>query len=120
MTVIQRAVAMAGGDVCALGNRTQDEATRQAHRLGQRMAQGQVRRNRRRQGAAGAMHVVAGNAGRCQTLWRRAGLQQHVHHLVASQVAAFEQHGFHAHLQQIVGRGIKRIGSYQDIVNQTA
>ena len=91
-TMIQRTMTVARGHVRALGNRAQDESTRQGNSLAQWMPQRQVRGNRRRQGATRAMHIATGNARRRQTLRSSVGLHQQIHHLITGQVTALEQH----------------------------
>ncbi len=116
--MVQRPVAMAGVHVGTGCDGAQDVGPRLLHRLRQRQAQRQVRGNGGRQRAAGAVAVVRGNARRLQAQVPAAGHGQHVHHQVARQVPALEQHRRRAQRQQRAGGFVQRIGAVNAAAQQ--
>ena len=103
------------------GNCAQDVAAGLLHRLLQRQPQRQVGRNGGRQRAPGAMPVVRGNARRLKLVRLRCtGHRQHIHHPIAGQVPAFEQHRLRAQRTQVLRGGLQRIGVLQAAAQQPA
>ena len=64
------------------------------------------------------MHIATGNARRGQAQAGLAGLHEQIHHLIAGQMPAFEQHGLRAHGQQLVGCRWQIRGVFQGAAQQ--
>ena len=88
--------AMTGADGETQLNRARDKFLRQHDRAGDTFAFGQIRRNRRRKGAAGAVGVFGADARRVE----RGKFLTVVKEIVRGtfEMAAFDHDGFRAHL----------------------